>query len=189
MINNIIYSIKFKYNGLNLFQNYFKLFIIVQGIIFQIKNISHLKSQIFKILVLIACIFTKSSFFSQYLSDNSPKEDFWIYTNTAGIYVDDFSDIRQDNVKAATIRFKGDLNLDLLKSDLIELKNTDELWDYLKLNNFRHVGHTCPDNQQKNKIKNWYFSVDTSIYGDTQLWLYIPSNLNFEWLKPISKSF
>ncbi len=157
-------------------------------IISQIRYISHLKSQIFKILVLIACIFTNSPFFSQYISNNSPKEDFWIYTDTAGIYVDNFSDIRQDNAKAAQIIFYHDEKIDIKKSDLEKLKNTDELWDYLKLNNFKYGAHVCPNDEQKEYIKNWYFLIDNST-NTTQIVLYIPSNLNMEWLKPISKLF
>ena len=157
-------------------------------IISQIQYISHLKSQIFKILVLIACIFTNSPFFSQYISNNSPKEDFWIYNNTSGIHVNNLSTVTQSNVKAAQIIFYHDEKIDIKKSDLEKLKNTDELWNYLKLNNFKYGGHVCPNDEQKEYIKNLYFLIDNST-NTTQIVLYIPSNLNMEWLKPISKLF
>ena len=139
-----------------------------------------------KKISIILCICISNTLFSQYIHQNSPKEDFWIYNNTPGISVDDLNSVLQDNVKAAQIVFYCDKKIDIQKSDLEKLKNTDELWNYLKLNNFKYGAHVCPNDEQKEYLKNWYFLIDNS-NNETQIVLYIPSNLNMEWLKSISK--
>lgn len=139
-----------------------------------------------KKIAIILCVCISNTLFSQYIHENSPKEDFWIYNNTSGIYVNNLSNVLQDNVKAAQIVFYCNKKINIQKSDLEKLKNTDELWNYLKLNDFKYGAHVCPNNEQKDYIKNWYFLIDNST-KTTQIVLYVPSNLNMEWLKSISK--
>ncbi len=139
-----------------------------------------------KKIAIILCVCISNTLFSQYLDQNSPKEDFWIYNNTSGIPINDLNNVLQDNVKAAQIIFYCNKKTDIQKSDLENLKNTDELWNYLKLNNFKYGAHVCPNDEQKEYIKNWYFLIDNST-NTKQIVLYIPSNLNMEWLKSISK--